>query len=406
MDIEADLGIDSIKRVEILSAFEERMPHLPPVSPEIMGTLKTLGQIAAHLRGGGESSGAPAPFDGIPAAETSGPECSREAADRCGTPTDGRTGIARVEKNTVVPVPKPFEPGVRITIPQGRPVFITEDGPGLGKAIAAAMEALGVMTVVAPPGELLEWKEAYPAGGLVILSDAWETRDGRFLGEAFSLAHGLGPDLAASGALGGALFATVSRLDGAFGFRGRGLEDPFQGGLAGLSKTAAVEWPAVTCRALDIAPGWDDIAGIADAAVGELLQAGPVEVGLDREERWTLSLAPAAYPEGNLNLDPGDVVVATGGARGVTAACLCALAEQVPLTLVLLGRSPLPEPEPEWLASLTEPADMKRAIMEHQWPEGRPTPPQLEAAYRGYLNGREIAHNLRRLAAAGATVRV
>ncbi|RLC33436.1 MAG: hypothetical protein DRH32_01120, partial [Deltaproteobacteria bacterium] len=49
MDIEADLGIDSIKRVEILSALEEKIPALPPVSPEIMGTLKTLGQIAEHI---------------------------------------------------------------------------------------------------------------------------------------------------------------------------------------------------------------------------------------------------------------------------------------------------------------------------------------------------------------------
>ena len=51
MDIEADLGIDSIKRVEILSAFEERMPHLPPVSPEMMGSMKTLGQIVGVLAG-------------------------------------------------------------------------------------------------------------------------------------------------------------------------------------------------------------------------------------------------------------------------------------------------------------------------------------------------------------------
>ena len=49
MDIEADLGIDSIKRVEILSTLEEKMPGLPPVSPEIMGTLKTLGQIIEYL---------------------------------------------------------------------------------------------------------------------------------------------------------------------------------------------------------------------------------------------------------------------------------------------------------------------------------------------------------------------
>ncbi|MEE4355593.1 MAG: beta-ketoacyl synthase N-terminal-like domain-containing protein, partial [Desulfococcaceae bacterium] len=53
MDIEADLGIDSIKRVEILSRFEEKMPELPPVSPEIMGTLKTLGQIVEYLMGAG-----------------------------------------------------------------------------------------------------------------------------------------------------------------------------------------------------------------------------------------------------------------------------------------------------------------------------------------------------------------
>ncbi|MBW2605005.1 MAG: acyltransferase domain-containing protein, partial [Deltaproteobacteria bacterium] len=37
MDIEADLGIDSIKRVEILSALEEKMPDLPTVSPDVMG---------------------------------------------------------------------------------------------------------------------------------------------------------------------------------------------------------------------------------------------------------------------------------------------------------------------------------------------------------------------------------
>ncbi|MBW1821231.1 MAG: acyltransferase domain-containing protein, partial [Deltaproteobacteria bacterium] len=49
MDIEADLGIDSIKRVEILSTLEEKMPDLPSISPDIIGTLKTLGQIAQYL---------------------------------------------------------------------------------------------------------------------------------------------------------------------------------------------------------------------------------------------------------------------------------------------------------------------------------------------------------------------
>ena len=50
MDIEADLGIDSIKRVEILATLEEKMPGLPAILPDTLGTLKTLGQIASFLK--------------------------------------------------------------------------------------------------------------------------------------------------------------------------------------------------------------------------------------------------------------------------------------------------------------------------------------------------------------------
>ncbi len=49
MDMEADLGIDSIKRVEILSSLEEKMPNLPPMSPDILVRLKTLGQIIDYI---------------------------------------------------------------------------------------------------------------------------------------------------------------------------------------------------------------------------------------------------------------------------------------------------------------------------------------------------------------------
>src|SRR5207302_471552 len=45
MDMESDLGIDSIKRVEILSAIREKLPDAPLVKPEHLGTLRTLRQI-------------------------------------------------------------------------------------------------------------------------------------------------------------------------------------------------------------------------------------------------------------------------------------------------------------------------------------------------------------------------
>ena len=45
MNLDSDLGIDSIKRVEILSAIQERIPELPSVSPDDMAALQTLQSI-------------------------------------------------------------------------------------------------------------------------------------------------------------------------------------------------------------------------------------------------------------------------------------------------------------------------------------------------------------------------
>ena len=49
MDIEADLGIDSIKRVEIMWSLQEQLPHLPQVSGSEMSELRTLKEIIDHL---------------------------------------------------------------------------------------------------------------------------------------------------------------------------------------------------------------------------------------------------------------------------------------------------------------------------------------------------------------------
>jgi acyl transferase domain-containing protein len=45
MDLELDLGIDSIKRVEIFSAINDENPWLPEVDPAAMADLKTLGDV-------------------------------------------------------------------------------------------------------------------------------------------------------------------------------------------------------------------------------------------------------------------------------------------------------------------------------------------------------------------------
>ena len=45
MDMEADLGIDSIKRVEILGAMQEKYPELPQADAAVLAELHTLQQI-------------------------------------------------------------------------------------------------------------------------------------------------------------------------------------------------------------------------------------------------------------------------------------------------------------------------------------------------------------------------
>jgi acyl carrier protein len=49
MDMETDLGIDSIKRVEILGTVQERFPNLPQPNLEDLAELRTLGQIVDFL---------------------------------------------------------------------------------------------------------------------------------------------------------------------------------------------------------------------------------------------------------------------------------------------------------------------------------------------------------------------
>ncbi|WP_026449306.1 type I polyketide synthase [Actinopolyspora mortivallis] len=49
MHVEADLGIDSIKRVEIMGALRERFPEMPDASPEQLAELNTLDDITTFL---------------------------------------------------------------------------------------------------------------------------------------------------------------------------------------------------------------------------------------------------------------------------------------------------------------------------------------------------------------------
>src|SRR5206468_8706218 len=130
---------------------------------------------------------------------------------------------------------------------------------------------------------------------------------------AFRWLHDAGPALRAAG---GAALATVTALDGAFGFAAGPHADPAAGALAGLAKTAGWEWPDVSCKAIDLDPALPaDAAAVAVA--DELFRTGPAEVGVGGAGRVTLELTSAPLADiGPLPLGSDDVIVITGGARG------------------------------------------------------------------------------------------
>jgi NAD(P)-dependent dehydrogenase (short-subunit alcohol dehydrogenase family) len=205
--------------------------------------------------------------------------------------------------------------------------------------------------------------------------------------------------------MGGATFVTVSRLDGAFGLADIALDcDPSSGGLAGLTKTARHEWPEVYCKAIDLAPSFCVPHAAAAAVVDELLAAGPTEVGIAMTHRCTLELARTIRrPSSQLiNIGQQDVILVTGGARGVTAEVAVALAETYSPTLILTGRTSLPAAEPDWLAALNTESEIKKAISAKL---GDKAGPKLVGEhYQRVVAQREIRRTLERIGRTGARV--
>ncbi len=79
MDMEADLGIDSIKRVEIVGAVREMYPSLPRWNPKLLPSCATFGQIIDFMNETlGSVSSSPAPV--AAAAPTAAPLTAPAAA--------------------------------------------------------------------------------------------------------------------------------------------------------------------------------------------------------------------------------------------------------------------------------------------------------------------------------------
>ena len=395
MGLDSDLGIDSIKRVEILSALQERLPAAPVIGPEQIGTLRTLGDIASFLGAGAASN-----RDASHSVSTALDVASAGTPGLTAPPVAIGLGTAgAVNRSAVIPVS--LDPSLlTLATAQKGQFWVTDDGSPFSGELARLIRARGQAVRLVDMATAEDAAPAADISGLVIIAPHAGADEG-FLEDAFLLLKSAAPALRRAAASGGALFTTVSRLDGSFGFgSGTSLVDPLSGGLAGLAKTAAREWPEVSCKAIDLG-GFTSGVVEAGAVVAELFTPGPVEVGLTPTGRIALRFSPlpATSPPVSVPINPGEVVIVTGGGRGVTAAAASALAKAYQPLLVLLGRSPEPEAEPSWLTTLTDESRIKRAILDHAGE--KLSPRDIEARYQAVIAGRELRATLACIEATG-----
>ncbi len=313
MDIEADLGIDSIKRVEILGSLLELVPDLPKPNLEEVAQLRTLGQIVEYMQQQANS------------VETTMFQNEPDSGQ-----IDRQHNILRgLVKLKTLPEPDFLD----FTLPELSLCLLTDDGSLTTSALAQSLSERGWKVVVLSfPQSLVAQHSPLPEGiTRVVLEDLSEehlkqqlsaiannygsiaafihlnpstqdeqSQDVRYLEteaallkQIFLFAKHLKQPLAEAARQGRSCFITVAHLDGQFGTGQTRNFGAVGGGLFGLTKTLNQEWSDVFCRALDLSPELDTEQSV-QCILAEMHDPNRLitEVGYSFQGRTTLVCTP------------------------------------------------------------------------------------------------------------------
>jgi acyl transferase domain-containing protein/acyl carrier protein/NADP-dependent 3-hydroxy acid dehydrogenase YdfG len=391
MELEAGLGIDSIKQVEILSGLRERRPDLPEIDPGMLAELKTLSQIVEFIRRGTVCATEP------DAADVSVQAPSSDATD---VSVQDHAPVATMERLVPFAVAMPA-PGFALAgIAAAGRIAVVPDDRGIGAALIAELESRGISAGL--------WDAADPAPGVIhlgALSRSGEIATADFYWEAVAIAKALLDHHGENEPC----YVTVQDTGGSFGFDGIvGARARF-GGMPALVKTILAECPAASGKAIDIALGRQSPETVARRIADELFRGGPgIEIGLGRGgARSCIALrhpAPRAAGPSRPALADGDFVVVSGGARGVTTEILQRFVRHRKPRLLLIGSTVL-EAEPDCCRNAGDDAAVKQALLTAAGSRGEsPNPRHLGRAAARVLACREIRATLAALRAAGVEV--
>ena len=365
LDLEADLGIDTVKQVETFGRISRHFTLSVPEDLRL-AELNTIEKIAAYIRLRlGETRPA--------SAGTEDTAATAKAVEQ----------DAAAPASSAVPAVQRFEPQVTALAdsapaadgrPAGRKLLMTCDRHGLWERVATRLGRAGARLVTLGEGPKVNYRCDFldpvqtaavidrvladhpDLDGLIHLMPVDPFLDGGAgqssaeiavaVKSLFAAVQRLQPRLAAGG-----LVAAVSFNSVVFAYdRSDRPVYPAFAGMAGLLKTVAREIPEARVKVVDLAA--EDPAAVLDEAAEALVAEirGPdrrVEVGYHRGRRFGLGLVPATPAGSGALVGENDTVLVTGGARGITFAVLQELAKRWRGELIVLGRSQIGQEDPQ-----------------------------------------------------------
>ncbi|MDX3108924.1 SDR family NAD(P)-dependent oxidoreductase [Nonomuraea angiospora] len=191
-------------------------------------------------------------------------------------------------------------------------------------------------------------------------------------------------------------YVAVTAMGGLMGYDDGPIDSPLGGIWAGFAKCLPRELPNLAVKVLDVdAAEAADADALAGLLAAELAAWDLFEIGYRRGVRRALTALPSPEPVPTLNLGPDDLVLISGGARGVGFALARGLAERFGCRVVVTGRDELPTAD--WL---TLPDDRYAAHRRARIAAAR-TAGELREARAALKRESELRHVAANLAAAG-----
>ncbi|HWQ04001.1 MAG TPA: SDR family NAD(P)-dependent oxidoreductase [Longilinea sp.] len=392
LDLEADLGIDTVKQAELFAAVREHF-GIERREDLRLSDYNTLAKVMAFVREGIQGSESMNSEDEEVLSSVS---MRSEAGNGFSSVTQtSSTPISTIHRRIPVPV---LRPTLALCLPTGveldenSRVLIVTDQNGVADVLDRKLRVrkvkvtkVSVVSTEEKNSMFSLLKEEGPFTGVYFLpgldsepslaemtAKNWD----RLLEERLFMLAALLRSLPDN-----AFLVCATRLGGLHGYGPQGSTAAVSGGLRGLAKAIAREREKMLVKVVDFEQD-ASASKVAGCLIDEtLLDPGTVEIGLEGGLRYGISLAEKPLMESEAQLPEGAVFVISGGSGGIVAPVVQDLARATRGHFYLLGRSALASADDPDLALLRSDREaLKHEITRRLTDSGeRATPSRVDA---------------------------